>query len=445
MSENTDTRVEVRVKAAFDNGDDSYEAGEFLKIDPDVSEEWAEDGLVEQVSREAYAERERKRLEQEAREQRRRQREKSRNRVERVHDSFKDDPTGGYGQHGFGEFCKDVAVACRGANGVLSEKLRAWNSHTKTNAVEYDDSQGGYLVPGQFINTLYKTSLENTVAVSRCKQIPMETNRVSIPAVAVTSHASTLFGGITLYRPGEDEVKTASKPLFRQIELTAHKLVGLINVSDELIEDSPATVGAIMTEMFTEAIAFHRDRDVLRGTGVNQPLGVLNAGCLVPQAIEAGQTLAANPVVIENIVNMWSRMFPSCHKNAVWLVNQAVLPHLYTMGLAVGTGGSAVFMPAGGASGSPYATLMGRPLIATEKLPTLGTAGDILLADFGQYVVADKGGVKTDQSMHLYFNYDRTCFRFVFRGDGQPLWNSALTPNDGGNTLSPFVVLAART
>ena len=234
---------------------------------------------------------------------------------------------------------------------------------------------------------------------------------------------------------------SASKPTFRQIELTAHKLIGLVNVSDELLEDSPMTVGTIMTELFADSIAWQRDRDVLRGTGVNEPLGVLNAGCLTTQPIEPLQ--AADTVVIENIVKMWARLFPPSQKNAVWLCNNNVLPQLYLMGLAVGTGGSAVFMPPGGASSSPYASLMGRPLIPTEKLPTVGDAGDILLADFSAYATADKGGIKSDSSMHLYFNYDRTCFRFVFRGDGQPLWNSELTPN-AGDTMSPFVILAAR-
>jgi hypothetical protein len=36
------------------------------------------------------------------------------------------------------------------------------------------------------------------------------------------------------------------------------------------------------------------------------------------------------------------------------------------------------------------------------------------------------------------------CFRFTQRLDGQVLWNTALTPKNGGPTLSPFVTLQAR-
>lgn len=434
-------RVEIRVLYDFDEGDQTYKQGEFIKVAPAFADELIEDKLAEKKTREEVEAETTADQEKSDRDRRRASRVGQRTGITRVHDNVTDDPTGGYGEYGFGTFCQDVKAACRHGAPTVSNKLGRWDSVAKTNMITADDSQGGYLVPPEFLNTLYKNSLEAAVAWPRTRQFPMQTNRITLPAVVDNSHETTTYGGITLYRPGEDEIKTNSKPTFRQIELTAHKLIGMVHVSDELLEDSPMTVATIITELFADSLAWQRDRDVLRGTGVNQPLGVLNAGCLVAQAIEPLQP--ADTVVIENVVNMWSRLFPPSQRNAVWLCNNTVLPQLYLMGLAVGTGGSAVFMPPGAASASPYASLMGRPLIPTEKLPTVGDQGDLLLADFSAYATADKGGIKSDSSMHLYFNYDRTAFRFVFRGDGQPLWNAPLTPN-AGETLSPFVVLAER-
>jgi HK97 family phage major capsid protein len=101
-------------------------------------------------------------------------------------------------------------------------------------------------------------------------------------------------------------------------------------------------------------------------------------------------------------------------------------------------------MPAGGMSGLPYATLFGRPVIPVEYCATLGTVGDIILADFNEYLLARKGGLQTASSIHFRFDYDETVFRFVLRLDGQPAWNAPLTPFKGSNTLSPFVALATR-
>ena len=105
-------------------------------------------------------------------------------------------------------------------------------------------------------------------------------------------------------------------------------------------------------------------------------------------------------------------------------------------------------MPANGLSGQPYNTLMGLPLFLTEHCQALGTVGDIVLADWSQYLIGGKagGGVQTASSMHLYFNYDKTVYRFVLRYDGQPWWQTTLTPKHGGAgaTMSPFVALATR-
>jgi len=86
-------------------------------------------------------------------------------------------------------------------------------------------------------------------------------------------------------------------------------------------------------------------------------------------------------------------------------------------------------------------SVYGRPLLEVEYAAALGTTGDIMLASLSQYQTINKGGVQAASSIHVSFAADETVFRFVYRTDGQPLWNSALTPY-AGSTLSPFVVLA---
>jgi len=69
-----------------------------------------------------------------------------------------------------------------------------------------------------------------------------------------------------------------------------------------------------------------------------------------------------------------------------------------------------------------------------------------IVGDFGKgYIWADKGGFKQDMSIHVRFIYDETCFRFVYRADGQPVMAKALTPYKGTNTLGYFVKLATRS
>jgi HK97 family phage major capsid protein len=181
---------------------------------------------------------------------------------------------------------------------------------------------------------------------------------------------------------------------------------------------------------------------MINGSGAGMPQGILNSNALVTVAKEANQ--GAGTIVIDNIVRMWSQCWGRSRMNAAWYINQDVEPQLYTMSLPVGTGGVPVYMPANGLSGSPYSTLFGRPVIPLEQCAGIGTVGDIILADFDQYVIVDKAGINAASSIHVRFDYGETAFRFTYRVDGQPIWNSPLTPFKSSKPLSSFVALATR-
>ena len=341
-----------------------------------------------------------------------------------------------------GEFCQDVA---RAADNRWSQKMQNWRKKTAGIMSGSDNTEGGYLVPTEFNTRLLQTQIELSVIEPKTQFVPMQTNTILFPAIVVSSHASHLFGGIVIYRTAEGHQKTKSKPAFGQIQLTLHNLVGLINVTNQLLEDSPISIEPIIFDLFGKAVVFTKEDDYINGTGVGQPVGVLNAPCLITQGKESGQ--AADTIVTDNILNMWTRLHPQSRKNAIWHINTDALSQIYRMTQAVGTGGTTTYMPANGVSGNPFETLMGRPMIDTEHCRTLGDKGDLILADWSQYLVGGKSGrgIRTASSSHLRFDYNEMVFRIEMRYDGRPWWNSALTPKRSTTTLSPFITLEART
>jgi HK97 family phage major capsid protein len=305
-------------------------------------------------------------------------------------------------------------------------------------------SDGGFLVQTDFSNQLLEDVFQTGLLAAKCQrvQISGNSNSMKMNGVDETSRASTRSGGIVGYWKDEAAAKTASKPKFRQIELNLKKLIGLCYATDEQLQDASALEGFIR-RAFASEFGFLLDDAIINGTGAGQPLGILNAGCLVSVTKETGQR--ADTVVAENVIKMYSRIFAGSRSNAVWLINQNIEPQLFTMSLAVGTGGVPIYMPAGGLSGQPYGTLFGRPVLAIEQAATLGDLGDIIFADLNNgYILAEKGGIQSDVSIHVQFLYDESVFRFVMRVDGQPVRASALTPYKGSDTLSHFVALAAR-
>jgi len=305
-------------------------------------------------------------------------------------------------------------------------------------------SEGGFLVQSEFSYALLQKANETGILASKCYHIPIggNFNGIELPVIDETSRADgSRWGGIQAYWLAEAAEKQPSKPKFGRLSLTLSKLVGLCYTSDELLADA-GVLQAIVTDGFSTEIGFRMDDAILNGTGVAQPLGILNSSALITVSKETGQ--AAATLVFENLVKIWARCYGRSRKNAVWLINQDLEPQLFTLGLIVGMGGNSVYMPSGGLSASPYSTLFGRPIIPMEQCQTLGTKGDVVLFDPSQYLVIDKG-VESDVSIHLRFLYDESTFRFVYRVDGAPIWKSALIPFKGpANTQSPYVTLQAR-
>jgi HK97 family phage major capsid protein len=305
-------------------------------------------------------------------------------------------------------------------------------------------SAGGFLV-GQDRNAGLLSRMYDVGGLLRRADIvgiSANSNGMTFNAEDETSRATgSRRGGIQAYWAAEAETKTKSKPKFRQMELKLKKIIALAYATDELLEDAAALESWIMQNL-PEEMAVVAEIAMFSGTGVGQMLGILNSGSLVSVAKEVGQ--AAATVVAENISKMWSRRWIGGRNNYVWLYNQDVEPELDKLSFGVGTGGSLIYMPPGGFSQSPYGTIKGVPALPVEYCSTLGTEGDIILADLSEYQMIDKGGVKSDSSIHVQFLTDETVFRFVYRLDGQPKWAEALTPMNGSNTVSPFVALATR-
>ncbi len=348
-----------------------------------------------------------------------------------------------YSSHRFNSIGEQLACIAASFSPGGETDPRLFEARAASGLSEGVSSDGGFLLEQQYSNELFRRVVEVGKLASRCRKIEIggNSNSIRLNAFDETSRASTRFGGVVSYWTPEAGEKVASKPKFRQLTLELKKLIGLCYATDEMLQDV-GTLGRVIGDAFVDEFAFQTDNMIINGSGAGQGLGILNSGCLVTVGKEVGQV--ALTILSENVFKMHSRLLDSSETNAVWLVHRSTLPALYTMNIAVGTGGSPVFLPAGGIAGQPYNTLLGRPVLTIEQCAPLGTVGDIILADLSGYCLATKGGLQSDVSIHVRFQYDESVFRFVMRLDGQPERASALTPFKGSATQSHFIALETR-
>ena len=346
-------------------------------------------------------------------------------------------------QRHFGSFGEQLqAIANYSLSRGANTDARLTRAPSGSSAV--DPTGGGFLIQTDFASAIWMLAHDMGHVLGAVNSIPVgdNANGIKIPGVDETSRANgARWGGVSTSWVAEGVQPNASQPKFRMIEFDLKKLMSVAYATDEMLADAPA-ITSILGQAFSEEVMFATEDAIFNGTGAGQPLGVLNSAALIQVAKQPGQ--AAGTIVKENIDNLWARMWARSRDKAVWFINQDCEPALNQLGQVVGTGGSPVYLPAGGLSAKPYASLYGRPVIATEYNSALGAPGDILLADLSQYTKVDKGGVNSATSMHVAFLTDQMAFRITYRVDGKPMWTQPLTPYKGSLTKSPFVALAQR-
>lgn len=329
-----------------------------------------------------------------------------------------------------GEFFQAVKTAAM-YPGQEEPRLSAFKA---TGLNEATPSQGGYLLPPQIASGIFQAMWGVGSVLSQFNPIRVTGNSLTINAIDETSRADgSRMGGVQGYWLAEAAQKTASKPKFRQIDLKLKKVAALCYATDELLADATALESWIANEVPNE-LRFKVEAAIINGDGVGKPLGILQSGALV-----SATRTDASEIDAYDVGRMWARRLPGFN-DYVWFVNPAVYPQLLNMTI----GQMPVYAPSVRPD-VPYGTLLGRPVVENEYCPNLGTVGDILLASPSAYALITKAGVEAASSIHVKFDYDETCFRFVYRVDGAPYFNAAITAYDGSNTVSPFVALAAST
>ena len=176
-----------------------------------------------------------------------------------------------------GEFYQAVMRA-GSPGGIVDPRL---TTRAASGLSESVPSDGGFLVESEMANEILKNVWDTGVILPRVSKVTLGGNATGMKfnGMDETSRADgSRAGGIRAYWAAEAAEKTASKPKFRQIELSLNKLIGLCYATDELLEDANA-LAATITEGFKRRVRFQAHRcHHQRFTGAGQPLGILNSG-----------------------------------------------------------------------------------------------------------------------------------------------------------------------
>ena len=300
--------------------------------------------------------------------------------------------------------------------------------------VEGTGALGGFLVPVAFRPEVFAKPGEDAIVRPRAVTIPMSTVQLQMPSLDQTitpdNQLSAYFAGIVYEWIEEASQKPELEINFKLIDLIVHELAGWLPVSNNLIADSAISMEGFLRGIFGRSMADAEDWWFLNGNGVGQPQGVIHAPCtLQPLRAVNGAIDFADIVAIVHAFEQNPR--------GVWVAHICTMAEIMTL---MDANSNYMWIP-NMRDGMP-SRLMGYPIIFTEKVPNLGTKGDIGLYDFGYYLIGDRGQPAIESSIHERFRHNQTTFRISERVDGKP-WLTLPVPlrPDGTTWVSPFVSL----
>ncbi|WP_027068605.1 phage major capsid protein [Euryhalocaulis caribicus] len=345
---------------------------------------------------------------------------------------------GGTAEMGGFASLSDFALAVRRANPQAGSRFEVDDRLAAAAPANFNQNGGdggeGFVVPTAFMNNIWEEVFQVGGLLDLIDPTPTARNSVQMPKDITTPWGAA---GIQSYWRGEGTQMTPSQLDLTGVTVNLHELYALVPVTDELREDAPM-LDDHLTRKAGAAIRYKAEDAVGYGDGVGKPLGFMASDALISIAKETSQ--AADTVQVENVDKAFGRILGDL-RDYVWLAGQdtiAVLPQLNTQ--------DRPNVYRDGTDAQPGGFLRGRPVIPTETAKPLGTPGDLVLFNKRGYAAFRKAaGIQAATSMHLWFDYNLTAFRWIFRLGGQPVLNAPIAPSKSKPTRSHFVSIAERS
>lgn len=244
---------------------------------------------------------------------------------------------------------------------------------------EGSSAAGGYLVPNEFQQKLVETRkafggfASNVETLSTSTGAPLEypTNDDTANEGDITAESAVVASGADL--------------VFGTVNLGAYKYTSAgagsnlpLRVPVELLQDAAFDVQGLVSRKLGQRIARKQATHWVTGTGVGQPKGIVAASLTADRDLDT-----ADAADYEDLVDTQDLLDEEYDGAAKWLMKKNTWSQIR---LIVDLNGRPIVQDSTtGISGRPERTLLGKPVIIDEAMPTLSSAADTFAIAYGDF------------------------------------------------------------
>lgn len=215
---------------------------------------------------------------------------------------------------------------------------------------------------------------------------------------------------------------------FYDAEVDGYKVGGFVAISNAYIEDSDEDLAAIVLEAIGKAIGTALDKAIVYGKGIKMPLGIVTRLAQdeqpdnYPTYARPWKDLSESNIktgtgktgldLFKEIVKNKSCTFNKYSKGSVvWIMNEVT--HNTLIAESIGANMNAAIV-AGMQNTMP---VVGGDIVELDFIPD----NNIVYGHLDCYILAERSGMKLDESDHARFIEDQKVFRGTGRYDGKPI------------------------
>lgn len=288
--------------------------------------------------------------------------------------------------------------------------MRNKNSYEVQNALQIGtDSEGGYLVPDEFEQTLIQALLDQNIMRQMAQIVQTSSGDKKIPVAASK--------GTAAWVDEEGEIPE-SDDAFGQVTIGAHKLATMIKISEELLNDSVFNLEVYVAGEFARRIGTKEEEAFFIGDGSGKPTGIFNE----TGGADLGVTTAGAGIAADELIDLYYSLRSPYRKNASFVMNDATVKAIRKL---KDNNGQYLWQPSLQA-GQPDSVLS-RPVMTSAYIPIIASgAKTIAFGDFSYYWVADRQGRAFQRLNELFAATGQVGFRATQRVDGKLVLSEAV-------------------
>lgn len=239
-----------------------------------------------------------------------------------------------------------------------------------------NDTSGGFLAPEEYVRELLKTVTEISPirSVARVRQttqkaIKMPTRSGTFAAQWVAEQGTR--AETTGYTTGQEEIPT-------------HEMYALVDVSEQLLEDSVFDVEAEMSAEFAEQFAKAEGAAFVSGNAIGKPEGILTNA-----SVGSTNSGNASALTADGLITLVHAIKSDYARNATFLFNRTTLAAIRKL---KDTAGQYVFQPGMQLIAGVPNTILGYPYVEAPDMPDVAaSAKPVAFGDFRRgYMIVDR-------------------------------------------------------